>query len=76
MNPPFRTEQGAYRDRRERGAECGGRVGAVRRAAIDADGEVVWFWRAQARRQVVGLLQRLCDSDGGKTAKFTGKSTL
>jgi len=46
-------EQGASRDRRGRGAECGGRVSAVRRAASTRTDEVVWFWRAQARRQAV-----------------------
>jgi len=38
--------QGAYRDRHERGAECGGRGLCRVTSGADADGEVVWSWRA------------------------------
>jgi hypothetical protein len=34
--------KGAYRDRHERGAGCGGRESIARRANTYADGEVVW----------------------------------
>jgi hypothetical protein len=34
--------------RHERGAECGGRGCADRRAARSTDGKVVWSWRAHA----------------------------
>ena len=34
-----------------------------------ADGEVVWFWRAQATRQAVVQLQRRCGGDGGNESK-------
>ena len=34
--------------RHERGAGCGGRFGDARRAALEADGEVVWSWRPDA----------------------------
>jgi hypothetical protein len=34
--------------RHERGAGCGGRSGDARRAALVADGEVVWSWRPDA----------------------------
>jgi hypothetical protein len=34
--------------RHERGVGCGGRGGVARRAALDADGEVVWSWRPDA----------------------------
>jgi hypothetical protein len=34
--------RGAFRDRHERGAGCGGRGGIERRTMLAADGEVVW----------------------------------
>ena len=39
--PPSRLERGAFRDRHERGAGCGGREVALDERR-DADGEVVW----------------------------------
>ena len=39
---PSRPERGALRNVTKRGAGCGGRLGAVRRTASDADGETVW----------------------------------
>jgi hypothetical protein len=41
---------------------------------IDADGEVVWSWRAHAGAKLPAKLQRLCGNDGGKRW-FTGEST-
>jgi hypothetical protein len=40
--------QGAYRDRHERGAECGGRGSCRQTSGMNADGEAVWSWRAPA----------------------------
>jgi len=40
--------QGAYRDRHERGAECGGRGSCRQTSGTNADGEAVWSWRALA----------------------------
>jgi len=41
------SARGAYRDRHEREAGCGGRNGACDERA-GADGEAVWFWRPYA----------------------------
>jgi hypothetical protein len=40
--------QGTYRDRHERGAGCGGRRLCRLTSGAEADGEVVWSWRAHA----------------------------
>jgi hypothetical protein len=42
---PASLAEGRFADVTRREAGCGGRGGAVRRAAAFADGEVVWSWR-------------------------------
>jgi hypothetical protein len=49
--------------RHERGVGCGGRFGDARRAALEADGEVVWSWRPDAGAKL---------SQGTIPAKVTG----
>jgi hypothetical protein len=39
-----------------------------------ADGEVVWFWRPDAGAKLMRS-KLLLRGDGGKKARFTGKST-
>ena len=46
----------------------------IRRMTVQADGEVVWFWRSDAGAKVVKTLSRLA-GDGGNQAMVTGKST-
>jgi len=46
--PPVPHPSGAYRDRHGRRAGCDGRFSAARRAAREADGEIVWSWRPDA----------------------------
>jgi hypothetical protein len=41
---------------------------------LAADGEVVWFWRPDAGAKLVRS-KLLLGGDGGKKARFTGKST-
>jgi len=41
---------------------------------MSSDGEIVWSWRAQCRRQVLQVLQRRLRGDGGKRW-FTGETT-
>jgi len=41
-------KRGVSRSSRTLGTECGGRFGDARRAAREADGEVVWSWRPDA----------------------------
>jgi hypothetical protein len=53
FNVPVPFPRGAYRDRHERGAELRWTRSAVRnplrgRAALLADGEVMWSWRSDA----------------------------
>ncbi len=52
---PSRPDRGAFRERHGRGAGCGGRDGDARRAALKADGEVVWSWRPDAGVKVCGF---------------------
>ncbi len=42
--------------------------------ALDADGEVVWFWRSEAGAKVAKMLTRLA-GDGGNQAMVTEEST-
>jgi hypothetical protein len=44
--PPHK--RGVSRSSRTLGAGCNGRFGGARRAALNADGEVVWSWRPDA----------------------------
>jgi hypothetical protein len=53
---------------------CGGRFGDARRAAPEADGEVVWSWRSEAGAKPAMMLTRLA-GDGGNPAMVTGEST-
>jgi hypothetical protein len=48
-------------------------VEVLETCSADADGEVVWSWRADAGVQVRAKLQRLRTGDGGKRW-FTGES--
>ena len=57
--------------RHERGVGCGGRGCDARRAALEADGEVVWSWRSEAGAKAA---ESFAD-DGGNQAMVTGEST-
>jgi hypothetical protein len=65
--------RGAYRDRHERGAECGGREDADRRTAVFADGQVVWFWRPEAGAKSA-MISKHRAGDGDNKVWLTGKS--
>src|ERR1700688_2762690 len=54
------------------GTGCGGRFGDARRAAPEADGEVVWSWRPDAGAKFLRKLFRR--SDGGKRARSPGRA--
>jgi hypothetical protein len=71
--PVPRPSQGASRDRRERGAECGGRVGAVRRAASARTAKSCGPGALRLGAQGVARLQRRRGDDGGNSAQFTGE---
>jgi hypothetical protein len=58
--------------RHERGAGCGGRFGDARRAALEADGKVVWSWRPDAGAKF--SRKRFRESDGGKRARSPGRA--
>src|ERR1700719_1930922 len=60
--------------RHERGVGCGGRGCDARRAALEADGEVVWSWRPDAGAKF--LRSKLLRSDGGKRARSPGRSRI
>jgi hypothetical protein len=71
--PRSEPTQGAYRGRHERGAECGGREDAVRRAASMRTAKSCG---PGAPMQALSLarLQRPCEGDGGKR-RFTEEIT-
>jgi hypothetical protein len=56
----------------KREAGCGGRGCADGRAALDADGEVVWSWRAHAGAKFAMMLIKHRAGDGGN-AWLTGE---
>jgi hypothetical protein len=60
--------RGVSRSSRTLGAGCGGRLGAARRNALEADGEVVWSWRPDAGVKSAAML-RIVACDGGKRAR-------
>jgi hypothetical protein len=64
------SARGAYASSRTLGAGCGGRFGDARRAALQADGEVVWSWRSEAGAKAA---ESFAD-DGGNQAMVTGES--
>jgi hypothetical protein len=74
--PVPRPSQGASRDRRERGAECGGRVGAVRRAASARTAKSCGPGALRLGAQGVARLQRRRGDDGGNSAQFTGEHAI
>jgi len=53
----FRTHQRGVRVVTDVGAECGGRFGGARRAAREADGEIVWSWRPDAGAKSAMMLR-------------------
>jgi hypothetical protein len=51
-----RPDRGAFRDRHERGAGCGGREARLWRTVREADGEVVWSWCLDAGIKSAGSI--------------------
>ena len=64
-------KRGVSRSSRTLGAGCGGRFNDARRAALEADGEVVWSWRSEAGAKAA---ESFAD-DGGNQAMVTGEIT-
>jgi len=69
------SSRGAYRDRHETwSAGCGGREGAERRSALDADGEAVWFWYPLAGAKFAMMLSAIARATVTKTSRTPGST--
>ena len=47
----------------KRGAGCGGRKRCLKTRALDADGEVVWFWRLDAGVKSCGAIRKATETN-------------
>jgi hypothetical protein len=75
-SPRSATDQGTYRDRHERGAECGGREVCRSTSGTRADGEVVWSWRPKVWRSSPSEADKLRADDGGKRDGSPGRARI
>ena len=74
FSAPSRLDKRGVRVVTNAGRDAVDAVGVARRAALEAEGEVVWSWRPDAGAKF--LRSKLLRSDGGKRARSPGRARI